>query len=104
MVRKLCVLCDLLVADARAAQLKKDAQAFPSITLTLRQLCDLELLMNGAFSPLRGFMTQDVYEGVLQDMRLPSGLPWSIPINLDVPAEVANKLKVGGHLGLHDAE
>ena len=97
-------LQNLLVDPARASALKAEAQNFPSITLTLRQLCDLELLMNGAFSPLRGFMTQDVYESVLQDMRLPSGLPWSIPINLDVPAEVAKKLKVGGHLGLNDAE
>ena len=48
------VLRNLLVDEARAAQLKKDAQAFPAIALTQRQLCDLELLMNGAFSPLRG--------------------------------------------------
>src|SRR4030067_3056934 len=65
------VLRNLLVDEASATQLKKDAQAFPAITLTQRQLCDLELLMNGAFSPLRGFMTRDVYEGVLEKMRLP---------------------------------
>src|SRR4030067_1523089 len=65
------VLRNLLVDEARATQLKKDVQAFPAITLTQRQLCDLELLMNGAFSPLRGFMTREMYESVLEKMRLP---------------------------------
>ncbi len=123
------VLRNLLVDDARAAQLKKDAQAFPAITLTQRQLCDLELLMNGAFSPLRGFMDRAAYEDVLESMRLPMekqpnittpspstgegrgggeikrhGLLWPIPITLDVPDAVAEKLQPGSRLALNDAE
>ncbi|MEW6330041.1 MAG: bifunctional sulfate adenylyltransferase/adenylylsulfate kinase [Pseudomonadota bacterium] len=97
-------LQNLLVDEARAARLKTDSQNFPSVTLTQRQLCDLELLMNGGFSPLRGFLSRADYEGVLQNLRLPRGLPWSIPINLDVPDAVAQKLDVGGHLGLCDPE
>ncbi len=97
-------LQNLLVDETRATQLKKESQNFPSITLTQRQLCDLELLMNGGFSPLRGFMSREAYEGVLQNLRLPDGMPWSIPINLDVSDAVATKLKVGGRLGLCDAE
>ena len=65
------ILQNLLVDEPRATQLKKDSQGFPAITLTQRQLCDLELLMNGAFSPLRGFMTREAYESVLENMRLP---------------------------------
>lgn len=65
------ILQNLLVDEPRAAQLKKDSQGLPAITLTQRQLCDLELLMNGAFSPLRGFMNRNVYENVLENMRLP---------------------------------
>jgi sulfate adenylyltransferase len=98
------VLQNLVVDQTQASVLKTEAQRFSSITLSQRQLCDLELLMNGAFSPLRGFMAQDIYEGVLQEMRLPQGLPWSIPINLDVPDAVAKKLERGARLGLCDPE
>jgi sulfate adenylyltransferase len=52
------------------------------ITLFQRQLCDLELLMNGAFSPLRGIMTREEYEGVLEKMRLPGVLMWMFLIHL----------------------
>ncbi len=98
------VIQKLIVDEKRAAALKAESQKFPSITLSQRQLCDLELLMVGGFSPLRGFMTQEVYESVLQDMRLPDHLLWSIPINLDVPDAVAKKIEIGGHLGLCDTE
>lgn len=97
-------LQNLLVSEERAARLKQDTLNFPSITLTQRQFCDLELLMNGAFSPLRGFMTREAYESVLEKMRLPNGLLWSIPITLDVPDAIADKLEVGGYLGLNDPE
>jgi sulfate adenylyltransferase len=97
-------LQNLVVEEARAAQIKKDSHGFPSVTLTQRQLCDLELLMNGAFSPLRGFMNRDVYESVLENMRLPNGLLWPMPITLDVPDVIAEKLEVGVRLGLNDPE
>lgn len=97
-------LRNLLVAEARVSVLKAESQKFPSLTLSLRQLCDLELLMNGAFSPLTGFMTQDVYESVLSNMRLPNGLLWPMPITLDVPDAIAAKLETGGYLGLNDPE
>ena len=98
------ILQNLLVTEARAAQFKKDAHDFPSITLMQRQLCDLELLMNGAFSPLRGFMAREAYESVLEKMRLPNGMLWSIPITLDVPDAIAAKLETGGYIGLNDPE
>ena len=50
--------------------------AFPSWDLTDRQACDIELLMNGALSPLAGFMNREEYERVVHDMRLPNGLAW----------------------------
>ena len=97
-------LQNLLVTEARATALKNESQSFLSISLSQRQLCDLELLMNGAFSPLRGFMTRESYENVLENMRLPSGLLWPIPITLDVPDVTAEKLEPGGYLGLNDPE
>lgn len=97
-------LQNLLADEKRVALLKQESQEFPSITLTQRQLCDLELLMNGAFSPLRGFMTREIYEGVLEKMRLPDGMLWSMPVTLDIPDAVADRIEAGACLGLNDPE
>jgi sulfate adenylyltransferase len=98
------ILRDLLVGAQQAQALKAVADTLPSVTLSPRQLCDLELLMNGAFSPLVGFMTQAEYESVLERMRLPDGLLWPIPITLDMPATAAAPLAPGARLALRDGE
>ncbi len=72
--------------------------------LTPRHLCDLELLTNGAFFPLQGFLSRADYEGVINSMRLTSGELWPIPINLDISYEKAEKLKSGDTLELRDPE
>ncbi len=74
---------------------KTKSREWPSWDLTPRQLCDLELLMSGGFSPLRGFMTRADYEGVCHNMRLQSGVLWPMPITLDVKEEFAKTLKPG---------
>jgi sulfate adenylyltransferase len=56
----------------------------PRVTLSPRQAADLDLLAVGALSPLDGFMGREAYEAVLTDMRLPSGLAWSVPVTLAV--------------------
>jgi sulfate adenylyltransferase len=63
-------LVDLNVGEERAAELKAQSRHFPSWDLTARQVCDLELLLSGAFSPLRGFMTKADYESVCYSLRL----------------------------------
>lgn len=97
-------LVDLVVDEARAAALKAASVDWPSWDLTPRQLCDLELLCSGGFSPLRGFMGQADYESVCADMRLADGTLWPIPITLDVPEQVARDLTPGGMLALRDPE
>lgn len=97
-------LVNLLVNPDRAEQLKQASREFPSLTLSQRQVCDLELLLNGGFSPLRGFMGRADYEGVVERLRLADGRLWPIPIVLDVPAKFADKLKPGTTVALRDAE
>ena len=94
-----------LIADAeRSAELKAASRDWPSWDLTPRQFCDLELLLNGAFSPLTGFMGRADHDSVCERMRLADGTLWPIPILLDVPQELAEKLKKGGALALRDPE
>ncbi|CAG8436830.1 6898_t:CDS:2 [Ambispora gerdemannii] len=78
-------LKDLHTRDAYQHEtLLKEAAFLPSITLTDRQLCDLELLMNGGFSPLEGFMNRKDYESVVHDLRLANGILFSMPVTLDI--------------------
>lgn len=98
------MLVNLLADEARALELKQHAREWPSWDLTARQICDLELLLDGGFSPLRGFMTSDDYTSVCRDMRLADGTLWPVPITLDVDAETAGRLEAGGSLALRDAE
>ncbi|KAF8342175.1 sulfate adenylyltransferase [Cantharellus anzutake] len=79
------VLKDLIVRDRHLHdQLQQESGSLPSFTLTERQLCDLELIMNGGFSPLEGFLNQKDYESVVENLRLSDGLLWPIPVVLDI--------------------
>ena len=98
-------LINLILNRDQAAETKAASRDFPSWDLTPRQICDLELLLNGGFSPLTGFMNKADYESVCSDMRLASGLLWPIPITLDVPEAFAKTLKPGStKIALRDAE
>jgi sulfate adenylyltransferase len=98
------VLKDLVVDATRAAELQRASKDWKSWDLSPRQLCDLELLMNGGFSPLDGFMRRADYEAVCRTMRLADGTLWPMPVTLDVPENVASTLQLGETLALRDAE
>jgi len=98
-------LVQLIASPERSAELKAHSREWLSWDLTARQVCDLELLLSGGFSPLRGFMKRADYERVCHNMHLTSGVLWPMPITLDVTEEFAKKLQPGSSkIALRDAE
>ena len=95
---------ELYVSYESAQKMKKDAADLPSWDLTPRQICDLELLMNGGFYPLKGFLGEADYNGVVENMRLSDGTLWPMPITLDVSEEFAASLELGQDIALRDRE
>ena len=95
---------ELYLNYEEAQSSKVRAAELTSWDLTPRQICDLELLMNGGFSPLNGFLGKADYDGVVENMRLADGSLWPIPINLDVTAEFAEGLILDEHVALRDQE
>ncbi|NNC54290.1 MAG: adenylyltransferase, partial [Pseudomonadales bacterium] len=98
------VLKELYLPENQADEEKQRAKEYPSWDLTPRQICDLDLMTNGAFSPLDGFLGQADYESVCDTMRLTSGVLWPIPITLDVSQSFADTIKDGDTIALRDAE
>lgn len=99
------VLKDLLARDAPIhEELEAEAERLPAVVLTERQLCDLELILNGGFSPLEGFMNEKDYNGVVENLRLASGALFSMPICLDVDDKQIKLKKIapGARITLRD--
>ncbi len=98
------MLKELLVDPEQAEELRQEAIHLPSWDLTPRQTCDIELLLNGAFSPLEGFMGQADYEIVSQRMRLADDTLWPILITLDVTEEFASSIAKEERIALRHPE
>ncbi len=97
-------LKELLVAEEKIGELKKEAVHLASWDLTQRQVWDIELLLNGAFSPLDGFLTQGDYDSVCKKMRLLNGSLCPIPITLDVDEGFETCLSLGDRVALRHPE
>jgi len=95
---------ELYVSSSAAQKLKLEAGNLPSWDLTPRQTCDLELLMNGGFYPLKGFMTRADHDSVVANMRMADGTLWPMPINLDVSEKFAETVEPGQDIALRDQE
>ncbi|WP_444454941.1 bifunctional sulfate adenylyltransferase/adenylylsulfate kinase [Rhodobacter capsulatus] len=95
---------ELYVSHESAQKLKIEAGNLPSWDLTPRQICDLELLMNGGFFPLKGFLSEADYDGVVENMRLADGTLWPMPITLDVTEKFAEGIAPGQDIALRDQE
>lgn len=98
------VLIDLLAVPERVADLQRQSREFPSLALSQTAVSDLELLMNGGFSPLKGFMRREDYESVLNRMRLSNGVLWPLPICLDIDPEKNPGVEPGRTIALRDPE
>ncbi len=97
-------LLDLYVRGDELATEKERACENKSWDLSCRQLCDIELLLDGSFSPLQGFLSQADYQSVLETMRLGDGTLWPMPINLDVSEKFAQSVEIGEQITLRDQE
>ena len=95
---------ELFVSYDSAQKLKGEAASLTSWDLSPRQICDLELLMNGGFSPLKGFLSEEDYNGVVDNMRLADGTLWPMPITLDVSEKFAEGIEAGQDIALRDQE
>ncbi|GGE59187.1 bifunctional sulfate adenylyltransferase/adenylylsulfate kinase [Actibacterium pelagium] len=95
---------ELFVSYDSAQKLKVEAADLVSHDLTPRQICDLELLMNGGFNPLKGFLTEEDYDSVVENMRLADGSLWPMPITLDVSEDFAESIELGQDIALRDQE
>jgi sulfate adenylyltransferase len=90
-----------MAEDEERDDLLAEAEGVPGVEAKSRRvLSDLELLAVGAVSPNRGFMTEDDYQTVIEDMRLASGLPWSLPITLSATEEEVASLRAGARAAI----
>ena len=104
MLANLSPIPELYTSHDNARKLKAEATDLISWDLTPRQICDLELLMNGGFNPLNGFLSEDDYDSVVETMRLKNGALWPMPITLDVLEAFAEKLEIGKDIALRNQE
>lgn len=89
------VLKDLVARDEHISEhLQAEAATLRDITLTERQLCDLELILTGGFSPLEGFMNECDYNSVVDTLRLSDGTLFPMPITLDVSSDDIKRLEL----------
>ena len=95
-------LIERVVPEEERRERAMEAAELPRVPLGPRTLSDLQMISTGVFSPLEGFMLRDEYESVVEDMRLRSGLAWSLPITLSADEEQANELSEGSEIALVD--
>jgi sulfate adenylyltransferase len=103
-VPNLAPIPELFVSYDSSQKLKVEAADLISLDLSPRQICDMELLMNGGFNPLKGFLSEADYISVVDTMRLTTGELWPMPINLDVSEEFAATVELGQDVALRDQE
>ncbi len=97
-------LVDRTARGAAREALLRAATKLPSLELNAREEADLELIANGAFSPLEGFLGEADYTSVRDHRRLANGLVWTIPVTLSATREEIKDLKPGSEVALHSRD
>lgn len=95
-------LINRLILGVRRDELLEKARTLPTLQIDERAQSDVEMIAVGAFSPLSGFLGEKDYLSIVDHMRLASGLPWSIPVTLQVTRAQADRLKEGSEIALTD--
>jgi sulfate adenylyltransferase len=95
-------LIDRVIPEDERRGRAMEAAGLSRVPLGPRTLSDLQMISTGVFSPLEGFMLRDEYESVVEDMRLESGLAWTLPITLSVDEDKADELPEGSEIALVD--
>ncbi|TAN61645.1 sulfate adenylyltransferase [bacterium] len=96
-------LVNRIIEGKEREELAKKATGLKKITISDREISDVEMIAMGALSPLEGFMGKDDYHSVMDTMTLKNGLPWTIPITLSTSADIAKTIKTGSDVALADA-
>ena len=91
------------VDGSRLADLERD-DSQPTLILPSAAAADLELIADGAYTPITGFMSRADYENVVARAALADGTPWTLPITLPVTADVAPLLRAGADAVLRDED
>ena len=97
-------LVDRRAPEEEREGLKQQAAELTQVTLGPRAISDLEMISTGVFSPLIGFMVEEDYKGVVDNMHLANGAVWSLPITLSVSEEEANSINEGDEVALVDGD
>ncbi|MEW5787533.1 MAG: bifunctional sulfate adenylyltransferase/adenylylsulfate kinase [Pseudomonadota bacterium] len=97
-------LKSLMVDAERATQIRLETREMASLDLDGSQMCMLELLLNGALSPLEGYMDKATMHSVLTGLKLPDGRFWPLPVTLALGEKAAASLAPGQVVALRDAE
>jgi len=97
-------LVDRTVDSARSEQLRESFESHATVTLDRNLLFDFRNLAQGVYSPLAGFMGRNDFLKMLNDMTLESGVPWPIPVVLDIETDLANDIEPGERIGLRGPE
>src|SRR5262245_14089290 len=97
-------LVDREAGGAEREELLRSSEKLTDLRVNARVEADLELIANGAFSPLEGFMGEADYLSVRDRAHLANGLAWTIPVTLSATAEERSKLKPGDDVALRSQD